>query len=134
MGSTVCATGVTPASTVVGVSPVDPHVELDLVDRHVIHKPPGWEVDTADVGAARRLSQYLLSISSCPIARDATHGFGFLHRLDTPSSGLILTAKTYEAYYDLKLQLSIGDLVRDYVVLCHGVMPPSLAEVNERVY
>ncbi|CAE8663704.1 unnamed protein product, partial [Polarella glacialis] len=43
--------------TAVGV----PHVELDLPDRFVVHKPPGWEVDTADVGGARHMSQFLQS-------------------------------------------------------------------------
>ena len=63
-----------------------------------------------------------------------THTYGLLHRLDIPSSGLVLAAKTCEAYYDLQLQLSIGDLVRDYVVLCHGLLPSSCQEINERVY
>merc|ERR1711879_670480 len=40
----------------------------------------------------------------------------------------------YEAYYDLKWQLSVGKLVRDYVVLCHGLVPPSRTDINERVY
>ena len=30
---------------------------------------------------------------------------GFLHRLDVPSSGLILAAKNSQAYFDLRLQL-----------------------------
>lgn len=111
-----------------------PHVELDLVDRLVVHKPPGWEVDTTDVGGARHLSYYLQSVLLWPLAHDVTHAYGFLHRLDTPSSGLILTAKTFEAYYDLKYQLSIGDLVRDYIVVCHGCIPTSRLEIDTRVY
>ena len=34
---------------------------------------------------------------SAPILRDRNHNRGFLHRLDVPSSGLILFAKTFEA-------------------------------------
>ena len=37
-----------------------------------------------------------------PVADDVQHHHGFLHRLDVPSSGLILMAKTYSAYYDLQ--------------------------------
>ena len=29
--------------------------------------------------------------------QDSSHSYGFLHRLDVPSSGLVLAAKTYEA-------------------------------------
>jgi len=111
-----------------------PHVALDLPDRFVMHKPPGWEVDTADVGGAKHLSRHLQSILSWPLARDVTHSYGFLHRLDTPSSGLILVAKTFEAYYDLKLQLNVGALVRDYVVLCHGLVPPGRGQIREKVH
>eukprot|EP00913_Durusdinium_trenchii_P032969 g30864.t1 len=33
---------------------------------------------------------------------------GFLHRLDVPCSGLVMVAKSYEAYYDLLLQMNSG--------------------------
>ena len=38
-----------------------PHVELDLPDRFVVHKPPGWEVDTIafDNAKPNHLSRYL---------------------------------------------------------------------------
>ena len=74
----------------------------------VISKPPWWEVDTECAGGTLRLSQYLQSLCFWPqrsIALDASHAYGFLHRLDTISSGLIMTAKTYETYYHLKFQL-----------------------------
>eukprot|EP00746_Dinoflagellata_sp_MGD_P140216 gnl/MRDRNA2_/MRDRNA2_73500_c0_seq4.p1 gnl/MRDRNA2_/MRDRNA2_73500_c0~~gnl/MRDRNA2_/MRDRNA2_73500_c0_seq4.p1 ORF type:complete len:101 (+),score=15.45 gnl/MRDRNA2_/MRDRNA2_73500_c0_seq4:2-304(+) len=83
------------------LAPDVPHVELDVGDMMVIYKPPFWEVDTTDVGDAHCLSQYLQSLGSWPLkslAFDVSHSYGFLHRLDTVSSGLILTAKTYEAY------------------------------------
>ena len=113
-----------------------PHIELDLPDRLLVHKPPGWEVDTTNLGNAKpkRLSHFVQSVLAWPLARDALHKYGFLHRLDMPSSGLILVAKTYEAHYDLQLQLNGGVLIRDYIVLCHGLMPPNCMEINARVY
>eukprot|EP00435_Cladocopium_sp_Y103_P053406 s256_g17.t1 len=53
---------------------------------------------------------------------DVEHNYGFLHRLDVPSSGLILLARSYEAFYDLQLQLYSGLMVREYTVLCHGCL------------
>eukprot|EP00746_Dinoflagellata_sp_MGD_P047607 gnl/MRDRNA2_/MRDRNA2_217493_c0_seq1.p1 gnl/MRDRNA2_/MRDRNA2_217493_c0~~gnl/MRDRNA2_/MRDRNA2_217493_c0_seq1.p1 ORF type:complete len:106 (+),score=7.68 gnl/MRDRNA2_/MRDRNA2_217493_c0_seq1:2-319(+) len=82
----------------------EPYVELDAGDMMAIYKPPGWEVDTVRAGNASYLSDYLKSLCNWPgrcIALDVSHSYGFLHRLDTPCSGLILTAKTYEAYYYL---------------------------------
>lgn len=39
------------------------------------------------------------SLSQIPIRH------GFLHRIDVPCSGLVLLAKTYEAFYATQLQL-----------------------------
>lgn len=58
---------------------------------------------------------------------------GFLHRLDVPSSGLILVAKKYSAYFDLLLQLHRGDILRDYVVLLHGHLCPERQRVALRL-
>lgn len=107
-------------------SPGEPSAVLDLRDRLVVEKPPGWQVDTGEGKLVRGkpLSQWMRSRGPdrfCPIAVDISHSCGFVHRLDVPSSGLILVAKTYEAYYQLKMQLSSGDLVREYSVLSHGL-------------
>ena len=42
-------------------------------------------------------------ISPALTVKELNHGF--LHRLDVPSSGLILAAKNSQAYFDLRLQL-----------------------------
>eukprot|EP00435_Cladocopium_sp_Y103_P069180 s205_g32.t2 len=97
---------------------VKPSIILGLMDRMVVSKPPGWEVH--DAGTPRQLHTWLRSLGSWPILGDPEFDFGFLHRLDVPSSGLILVATTYGAYYDLQLQLRSGMIARDYVVLNHG--------------
>eukprot|EP00434_Breviolum_minutum_P001034 symbB.v1.2.000908.t1/scaffold27.1/size414596/16 len=63
-----------------------------------------------------------------------SHQFGFLHRLDVPSSGLILVARTHQAFYDLQLQLSSGTLQRDYMVLCHGWVSDLRREIRAKVH
>ena len=37
--------------------------------------------------------------------------------------------RSFEAFYDLKFQLSTGRLERDYLVLCHGRMPARCLEI-----
>ena len=67
----------------------DPVIVLDLSDRLVIGKPPGWEVYGGMV--ARQLSEFLAGQRGRrPILKDLEHGCGFIHRLDVPSSGLVL--------------------------------------------
>ena len=82
--------------------------------RLVIDKPPHWLV--YDPGGKQQLSSLSSFLQAAhgnrfPILHDAQHQFGFLHRLDVPSSGLILVAKSYEAYNDLRVQLSSGEIV-----------------------
>ncbi|CAJ1409706.1 unnamed protein product [Effrenium voratum] len=110
-----------------------PRVLLDGESHCVLLKPSGWQVDTegdeedyvARHHAAREmLSQYMAyrySVTKHPILEDVRCKKGFLHRLDVPSSGLILSAKTYSAYLDLLGQLGSGRLARDYLVLLHGL-------------
>lgn len=111
-----------------------PLLVLDLPDRQVIHKPPNWEV--YDQHTDMQLLSWLQVVmeSGWQLMRDSKHQFGFLHRLDVPSSGLIVTAKSFEAYYDLRTQLAVGDVVREYAVLCHGWIPSSLHEIDSCVY
>ena len=75
-------------------------------------------LDEQNSGA--KLSCYVQSLGQWATEFDPYHDLGFLHRIDVPSSGLVLVAKTYKAYYDLKLKLNVGRLSRDYVVLSHG--------------
>ena len=81
------------------------------------------EVDESGDASGKPLSQYVQQLPNhrnLPIHHDESHQRGFLHRLDVPSSGMILVASTYSAYYDLQFQLSSGILIRDYAVLSHG--------------
>ena len=75
-------------------------------------KASGWEVH--DQNTERQLLSFLRAVSfdRWPILQDDKHCRGFLHRLDVPSSGLILAAKRLEAFYDLRLQLNVGEMVR----------------------
>ncbi|CAE8638891.1 unnamed protein product [Polarella glacialis] len=111
-----------------------PQTILDLPDRLVIFKPPGWEVYNQNTEL--QLSSFLQGTlgKRFAILHDEEHQCGFLHRLDLPSSGLILAAKTYEAYYDLKVQLNAGEIARDYVILCHGWMRPCWKDIRAKVY
>ncbi|CAE8672373.1 unnamed protein product [Polarella glacialis] len=111
-----------------------PQTILDLPDRLVVFKPPGWEV--YDQNTELQLSSFLQATlgKRFAILHDEEHQCGFLHRLDLPSSGLILAAKTYEAYYDLKVQLNAGEIARDYVILCHGWMRPCVKDIKAKVY
>ena len=98
-----------------------PLVVYESLDKLVLYKPPGWEVH--DGSHSQQLLTFLRrSGRRQAILKDRFCSFGFLHRLDVPSSGLILVAKSYEAFYNLQLELAAGSVLRDYMALCHGFL------------
>ena len=114
----------------------EPDIVLDLHDRMVLMKPPGWEVDQfgeVSIATRQQLSCFVRGMfpsRQFPIFGDSSHQHGFLHRLDLPSSGLIIAAKTYRAFYHLMLQLHSGAIQRDYIVLCHGWVFPGSQRIE----
>ncbi|CAE7714827.1 MIB2 [Symbiodinium sp. CCMP2456] len=78
----------------------------------VIHKPAGWCVDQGEESLAEaeedETMNYLSTFVSTlmptrryAILSDKLYWRGFLHRLDVPTSGLILAATTHDVFYDL---------------------------------
>ena len=109
-------------------TPAAPAISMALTDCAVLLKPPDWEVYGGHT--ERQLLGFVKDkLGSAPIFFDHSHFCGFLHRLDVPSSGLILLSMTYEAHYDLQVQLHAGKICRDYCVLSHGMIPSSRTAV-----
>lgn len=84
----------------------------------VILKPAGWETDVYDVAkfgvpitpVARfyLLSTFLGGLfpkDQFPICHAPEHGFGFVHRLDQMSSGLIIATTNFETHFLLQWQM-----------------------------
>lgn len=57
-----------------------------------------------------------------PIAQDSSVGFGFVHRLDSQTSGPLLWARSYKGYYTARLQFAAHRVHKEYVCLCHGYL------------
>lgn len=116
-------------------------VELPSIPCHLrgmclVLKPPGWEVDTEGDSGLRHLSGYLqvaLPLEKRAVAFRPDFGFGFIHRLDTPSSGLILTATSFEGYSFLEWQMYTYAIDREYYVLGHGIARMQELNVVERI-
>lgn len=114
----------------------EPTIVLDLPDMCVVHKPPGWEVDSEDVGTGLWLSLFLQScypLHEFPIVHYEEHQFGIVHRLDRVSSGLLLVGKTFKGYHALGWQLNSNKIEREYVVLVHGWVDVGLRLIDEKV-
>eukprot|EP00933_Yihiella_yeosuensis_P017958 TRINITY_DN14932_c0_g1_i1.p1 TRINITY_DN14932_c0_g1~~TRINITY_DN14932_c0_g1_i1.p1 ORF type:complete len:610 (-),score=81.99 TRINITY_DN14932_c0_g1_i1:68-1897(-) len=123
-----------------------PTVVLNMPDIVVLLKPPLWEVDARppeelqessgiDAGVPL-ISSFLRKTfpkETFPLLHSQAQQFGIIHRLDVPSSGLILAGKNFVGYYTLRLQQDTYELGRHYLVLCHGRMPFALEVINAKI-
>lgn len=113
-----------------------PEIVADFAEFCVVHKPPGWEADCEDVGTGIPLSTFLqlrFNPAEAPLVHFEEHQFGMVHRLDRVSSGLLLVGKTFEGFHSLQWQLNTGRLDREYMVVVHGWVPPTLRLIDARV-
>lgn len=108
-----------------------------------MHKQPDWEVDgkgraqlelSDDISsnAPLALSAWLrgqLPQEAAPLVHDSAIDFGFLHRLDVPSSGLILCGTTLSGFLCLRWQLDTHRVERQYAVWGHGLAACELQQV-----
>lgn len=60
-------------------------------------------------------------------------GFGFVHRLDVASSGLILVGKTFKGLFYLQWQKSLYEIEREYEVVSYDLEGRGLRIVNAKV-
>jgi len=95
----------------------------------VVLKPPNWEVDAKGQQSASGLflSDFMMR-EQLPSAILGSKEFehGFVHRLDVPSSGLILVGASFEGYALLQFWMHTYSISREYMVLLHGAAPASL--------
>ncbi|CAE7341253.1 SRCAP [Symbiodinium necroappetens] len=120
-----------PAAQGEGRSGGSPRIVFSTRGMAVVFKPPGWEVDGPQSEPSKQglLSDFLRAeypSHSLPFLSDFQ--YGFIHRLDVPSSGLILAGTTFQGLYSLRMQINTFSMFREYLVLCHGIAPASLTE------
>lgn len=58
---------------------------------------------------------------------------GIVHRLDREVSGLMIVAKTQNAFDELKLQFASREVRKKYLALCHGSLPEEEGDIKFRI-
>jgi 23S rRNA pseudouridine1911/1915/1917 synthase len=64
---------------------------------------------------------------------DFIYRAGIVHRLDKETSGIILVAKTFEAFINLQAQFKERKVQKTYIALAHGKIEPETGEINVTV-
>ena len=86
----------------------------------VLDKPAGWVVSRAETTCGEKTVQdWLEEKIKITIERA-----GIVHRLDKETSGLLLVAKTPEAFVNLQEQFKARKIKKKYLALVHGKVEP----------
>lgn len=119
-----------------------PYAMINLPGIMVIFKPENWEVNRGDPSVHRpQVEWHLLSdwitaalpSTKYPLVHACEFDFGFVHRLDVPSSGLIMSAKTFAGHALLRFQLDTYELHREYIVLVINPLGPERGVIDNRL-
>mmetsp|Transcript_14338 Transcript_14338/g.36146 ORF Transcript_14338/g.36146 Transcript_14338/m.36146 type:complete len:361 (+) Transcript_14338:46-1128(+) len=116
----------------------EPQLLLRLPGVSVALKPPNWEVDAK--GQLSKTGRYLSHFlqrhhapEMSPVLRRPEFEYGLVHRLDVPSSGLILVGTRFQGYSLLQWQMHTYAIQREYSVLLRCTAPEPLWDISAPV-
>ena len=90
----------------------------------VIDKPSGWIVNEAATAKGQPVLQTWLRKYKYPLVNDPDSRYGIVHRLDKETSGVMLVAKTKEAFDKLQAEFKAREVQKTYTALLHGHVEP----------
>jgi 23S rRNA pseudouridine1911/1915/1917 synthase len=87
----------------------------------VIDKPAGWITNEADTTTTQPVLQtWIRTNFDYPLKGDRELRDGIVHRLDKETSGLVIIAKTKEAFERLQAEFKSREVQKTYIALLHG--------------
>lgn len=96
----------------------------------VLDKPTGFIVNESQTTQGQKVLQEWLSQKDYPLAKSREERSGIVHRLDKETSGILLVAKTKEAFGDLQAQFKERKVEKTYLALVHGRLAPKVGEIE----
>jgi len=100
----------------------------------VLDKPAGWITNSASTTSDQPVVEsWLAENFKFQISNFKLYRSGLVHRLDKETSGLLLVAKTREAFENLQKQFKERKVKKTYVALVHGRVEPTEGEVKAPV-
>jgi 23S rRNA pseudouridine1911/1915/1917 synthase len=100
----------------------------------VLDKPAGWVVNRAETTRGEETVQdWLKQNFQFSIFNFQTLRNGIVHRLDKETSGLLLVAKTLEAFTNLQAQFKQRKVRKKYLALVHGKVEPPTGTIKAAI-
>lgn len=110
---------------------VKPEIIFEDASLIVLDKPAGWITNSASTTSNQPVVQdwlaknFQFSIFKFPELRN-----GIVHRLDKETSGLLLIAKTKDAFENLQSQFKERKVQKKYTALVHGEVEPKEGKIE----
>ena len=100
----------------------------------VLNKPAGWVVNDAETVKHNLVVQrWLTDHYNFETIGDREFRCGIVHRLDKETSGILLIAKTKDAFYELQRQFRERIVEKTYLALVHGEVIPKEGKIEAEV-
>ena len=97
----------------------------------VINKPSGWIVnEAATTGDTPVLQSWLKENFDFQISASKGYRSGIVHRLDKETSGVLVVAKTKDAFKALQEQFKRREVKKEYLALVHGKVVPKEGKIE----
>lgn len=112
---------------------MEPKIIYEDESFFVVEKPTGWITDASNTTTTQPVIQKWIADHFKFDINDFAHRNGIVHRLDKETSGLLLVAKTKEAFEELQRQFKERIVHKTYVALVHGEVIGKEGIINEPV-
>lgn len=100
----------------------------------VVDKPAGWITNEADTTTTQPVVQkWIRENFDYPLKGDKELRDGIVHRLDKETSGILLIAKTKEAFEKLQAEFKNREVQKAYLALLHGKVEPAEGKIEATV-
>ena len=110
---------------------MEPKVIYEDDEILVLDKPAGWIVNDATTTSGQpTVQQWLHRNFQFPISNFQTMRNGIVHRLDKETSGVLLVAKTKDAFESLQAQFKARQVKKTYTALVHGKVEPEEGSIE----
>lgn len=100
----------------------------------VVDKPSGWITNDADTTTTQPVLQtWVRDNFDYPLKGNREMRDGIVHRLDKETSGIVIVAKTIDAFTKLQSEFKNREISKTYIALLHGKLTPEVGEINATV-
>lgn len=100
----------------------------------VVDKPSGYITNDADTTTTQPVLQtFMRDNFNYELKGNREYRDGIVHRLDKETSGIVIVAKTKDAFENLQKEFKERRVEKTYVALLHGKLEPSEGEINLKV-